>query len=363
MNEQRIGAALLLGSSSLTGLLCVALLWGYWPPRPAQPDPLEQVRHLQLGASGPACSLRLPEPPIAPSGLLQGDLAAMRRYVHLPLARLRASGFEWLGQVRPGSWRAGPGRDERAQSFAAYKLAESYSRLPRRRVLVIRAVGPWPERAQHLFGPITRFLTAYFQRPVRWERPLPLPARSRLTADGAAIHHQYPVDPILMRLRDEAPSDALAVVGLTFRDIYPHPSWRYVFGMADLTSHVAVVSTSRLSPRFWGDAVTPHGRLQWLRRLLTVIAHEVGHALGLAHCVTFRCVQNGSNGLDDLDDTPAHLCPLDLAKLAWRLDWRVAQRHRDLAALFYSLGFLPDARWHAHRARLLLRSQPSPASH
>jgi len=41
----------------------------------------------------------------------------------------------------------------------------------------------------------------------------------------------------------------------------------------------------------------------------------MGHLLGIKHCIYAKCVMNGSNHLDEADDRPFALCPVDLKKL------------------------------------------------
>jgi archaemetzincin len=51
------------------------------------------------------------------------------------------------------------------------------------------------------------------------------------------------------------------------------------------------------------------------RRMLMTMAHELGHALGLAHCIAGSCLMNGSNHLAESDAQPALFCPHCTAKL------------------------------------------------
>ena len=75
---------------------------------------------------------------------------------------------------------------------------------------------------------------------------------------------------------------------------------------------------------------------------------------GIPHCVTFRCVMNGVNSLDETDKRqPVHLCPLCLAKLAWNLGLNVRQRFQKLAALLTKFGLKSEAAWYQKQATRL----------
>ena len=74
------------------------------------------------------------------------------------------------------------------------------------------------------------------------------------------------------------------------------------------------------------------------------MTHEAGHVLSIAHCVTYRCVMQGSNTLEESDGHPLHLCPLDLRKLEWNTGVDLAERNRKLRAFFLKAGWLAEAR-------------------
>ena len=80
------------------------------------------------------------------------------------------------------------------------------------------------------------------------------------------------------------------------------------------------------------------------RRALKLMTHEAGHVLSIAHCVTYRCVMQGSNTLEESDGHPLHLCPLDLRKLEWNTGVDLVERYRKLRAFFLKAGWLAEAR-------------------
>ena len=113
----------------------------------------------------------------------------------------------------------------------------------------------------------------------------------------------------------------------------------------DLRNRVGVVSMARMFPYFWGNFRTRLAKRLALQRTLKVLAHETDHALGVNHCRAFQCAMNGCTGLMEHDRTPSHLCPLCMAKLAWRLNLDVGRRYHDLGQFYLSQGLRGEARW------------------
>jgi archaemetzincin len=130
----------------------------------------------------------------------------------------------------------------------------------------------------------------------------------------AAAHPERPVgtlDPargqhassaILKWLMARRPEEA-TVVGITDADLFI-PVLTFVFGEARLGGGVAVVSTARLGgePRLGLD------RRLLAARLAKETIHELGHAFGLVHCTSARCVMTRSASLVHVDAKGGSLC-------------------------------------------------------
>ena len=65
---------------------------------------------------------------------------------------------------------------------------------------------------------------------------------------------QLLTEDILDILRHNLPADAFCTIGITMRDLYPNPSWNFVFGEASLDDRVGVFSFARYDPAFYGTA-------------------------------------------------------------------------------------------------------------
>lgn len=65
------------------------------------------------------------------------------------------------------------------------------------------------------------------------------------------------------------------------------------------------------------DHMLDPGYLQslWLSRLTRAASHELGHCFGIAHCVYYACIMQGTASMSEDVRQPPYLCPVDLAKL------------------------------------------------
>ncbi|THX77329.1 hypothetical protein D6D04_06386 [Aureobasidium pullulans] len=169
------------------------------------------------------------------------------------------------------------------------------------------------------------------------------------------------------------PDDALALILHMDFDLYEDDDDDFVCGRAYGESHVCVVSSFRYSPardndievdfeHFWPashcatyvedqvdkyiekpatksgrkgqteaktsttepsmplrmaiDAYKPSShRSAWLNRVCRTASHEIGHCLGLDHCMYYACIMQGSATMAEDLRQPPYLCPIDDAKL------------------------------------------------
>ena len=133
-------------------------------------------------------------------------------------------------------------------------------------------------------------------------------------------------------------------------DLYPEPSWNFVFGMASLTERVGVQSLARQDPAFFGEPRPAGWRTLARRRATWTLVHEISHMFGLTHCTYWRCVVAGSNHQGEADRSPLHACPVCLRKLHSAIKFDPAAREDALAGVFGRLGIDDEAAWSAARA-------------
>jgi len=148
---------------------------------------------------------------------------------------------------------------------------------------------------------ISSWLERQFGLPCKIAEGIRLP-------DGvySPIRSQYCSSLILQKLREMKPQDALRVLAVANVDLYV-PQLNFVFGEADLTSGVAVISLCRLRQEFYG--LEPDEAL-FTDRARKEAVHELGHTFGLTHCHNPNCVMHFSNSLSDTDRKGRRFCTM-----------------------------------------------------
>jgi len=276
-------------------------------------------------------------------GSLDGVPAPMRR-------ALDARGFRPVKTPAPMDWLANhqePG--QRVDQFIGGR-----PNLPdnRRRRIYLLPLGDLDHSGGPPVAKLVEFSRAFFGLETAALPALDL----RQLAIGRRLHPTMHTPKILTTdvlavLKVRLPSDAYALLGVTMEDLYPAADWNYVFGQASLQERVGVYSFARYDPRRYGAKPADPERVM-LRRSCHILAHEAGHMFGIAHCIWYRCVMNGSNHLDEFDGQPLHLCPVDLRKLQWVVGFDVADRYRRLLTFYERAGFVDEADWLRSRLRL-----------
>lgn len=156
---------------------------------------------------------------------------------------------------------------------------------------------------------------------------------------------QWLTSGILDYLSAQLPDDAYCLLGITMTDLYPGEDWNYVFGIATLKKRVGVYSLARYDPEFFGDSRGAEWKSKALERSCKVLSHETCHMLGMAHCVYYNCLMNGSNHLDELDSQSTFLCPICLRKLQRAVHPNFVKRYGKLRDFFVENGLEEQARW------------------
>jgi archaemetzincin len=220
-----------------------------------------------------------------------------------------------LPPPQPGDWIAAH-PEERGQRFIEYLAHPRNRPTAERHTLYVQPIGSFNEAERRIVTLTAEYLHRYFNLPVVLRPALPLSAvpqkafRVHPTWKVRQLHTTTILDEVLL---PRLPDDAIAYIAFTAVDLFPAPSWNFVFGQASLAGRVGVWSFARNGNPAEGEA----GFRRCLARTLRIAAHEVGHMFGMAHCKAHPCDMNGVNSLDEADRSPLDPCPECLAKIVW----------------------------------------------
>jgi archaemetzincin len=240
---------------------------------------------------------------------------------------------------RPGDWLAEHHED--GQSFA--ELARSLPLVPTaaRRTIYLQPIGDFSDAQRRVVARAADYVERFFGLPVRAREAVLLDAIPALARrrHPAWRNEQLRTTYLLHLLRARRPDDALAVLGLTAQDLYPADDWNFVFGQALPGERVGVWSLYRN-----GDpSASPTEFRLCLRRTLTTAVHELAHLFGIAHCIAWECVMNGSNNSAEKDARPLWLCPTDSQKLCLATERDPGTQFERLAEFAAANGFVDEA--------------------
>lgn len=116
--------------------------------------------------------------------------------------------------------------------------------------------------------------------------------------------NQYDSTTILETLRDITRRDRDRVLGVADADLFV-PGLNFVFGEADASAGVAVISLTRLRQEFYG---LRRNTGLFHDRTVKEAIHELGHTCSLGHCPDPHCIMHFSNSLWDTDKKGPEFC-------------------------------------------------------
>ena len=155
-------------------------------------------------------------------------------------------------------------------------------------------------------GSLPPAMLGFLQEGVRRELGAAVRMGGNLPLSGACPEglSQYPGAPFLAALAAARPPGDEVILGVTGVDLTA-PGLNFVFGLADPRGRAAVISLARLYPEFYGQPRDPR---RFKARAVTEAVHELGHLLGLGHCIDPACVMSFSNSLADTDRKGPGFC-------------------------------------------------------
>lgn len=255
------------------------------------------------------------------------------------------------GRPQAGDWLAS--HEEPGQSFDDYRASRPNRPTNRRRTIYLQPLGTFNAKQQSVLEITARFVSLFYDLPVKRLEPIDL---KRIPAEAQRVHPEWGDEQLLTTyvlydlLIPRRPDDAVALLALSTKDLWPGEDWNFVFGQADLRQRVGVWSLYR-----YGDPTAGEEEYTlYLRRTLKVAVHETGHMLGILHCTAYECGMNGSNHRAELDRNQLVFCPQCAAKVWWATGTDPVKRYQKLAEFATKHKLTEDARrWQAAYRRLV----------
>ena len=242
-----------------------------------------------------------------------------------------------LEEPKAGEWLSM--HKEKGQSFEKYKKTKSIVVSNQSKVIYILPIGDFNEFENKLINSNAEYLEVFFGLKIKIlpsiKDELISNEYKRKNGNIQQLNASYIINDFLIKNK---PKNALVVLGITSKDIYPRPEWSYVFGLASYTKCTAVASLFRISN---GEDDKRNFTMS-LERLNKISSHEISHMFSLKHCINAVCLMNGTNNLNETDSKPNVLCSECLAKLSWKLDFRSIERLQKIKKYFYEYDFVYD---------------------
>lgn len=228
-----------------------------------------------------------------------------------------------LPAAKAGDWRFE--HNEATQTFDSYRLQCLKNERKDHNTIYLKPVGQFTPEQQQALELTRQYVNIFFQTKTL----LLNTGTDNYIASSAKRfrdHHIQLLAPYLLDsiLLQQVPKNAHALMAFTAKDLYPSNNWNYVFGLASYQKRVGVTSLYRLKSK------SADNRTAFLRRLLNISSHEIGHMFSISHCSVNACVMNGGNSLQELDLQPNRLCSDCQKKLFWRLRYNNQKRLKEL---------------------------------
>ncbi|MGX7666200.1 archaemetzincin [Flavobacterium pedocola] len=240
-----------------------------------------------------------------------------------------------LGEPQPGEWLAD--HPEKGQTFEAYSKLTPMKPNDKQNKIYILPMGDFTPEESKILDLTVEYLELFYgiktvKMPAIKDNVVPVDKRRmnemNEQLDAAFLIHEY--------IPGLKPKDALVIMMITSKDLYPKPSWNYVFGLASYSEGVGVGSMFRYEPNGNDFSLA-------LRRTIKVSAHEIGHMFKMKHCTHAQCVMNGVNNLPEADSRPNTLCSVCVKKMNHNFGFNTVERFGKLIAFYEKHNLLPDA--------------------
>lgn len=239
-----------------------------------------------------------------------------------------------LSEPKPGEWRET--REEKFQTYEDFLNAKKIFPSKEKNTIYLLPIGNFSDLEKNEIENTREYLQNYFQLktiilPTISESSVPKSARRTIDSHEQLLAG-YILNNILIKNK---PKDAVVLMAITQKDLFPKPEWNYVFGLASYQNGVGVTSMYR----FHDGNLNKENFNTSLLRLAKISSHEIGHMFGLNHCLNAICVMNGTNNLTETDEHFARLCSLCQKKLNYSLKYDNMKRLIEVNFFFQKMGY------------------------
>lgn len=226
---------------------------------------------------------------------------------------------------------------ESGQTFEQYKLIAPVTPNSIQKNIYLQPIGSFSEEQDSIIKYTSQYLEIFFNLKTIVLNPISdtliTPSNRRLLDDG---HEQFLTTFILDSiLQKNMPKNAIVMMAITAKDLYPQESWNFVFGQAYTKKRIGVSSMYRYHENKKDYKLC-------LERLIKVSSHEIGHMFSILHCTNAICAMNGTNHLAEMDSKPNRLCNVCLSKLYWNLEFDNVKRLIELKTFFENHKLIND---------------------
>jgi archaemetzincin len=270
----------------------------------------------------------------------------------MPLINTIAAFDVKLGRPETGEWLSV--HREAGQTFAEYCASKPLqpgvdTNGVEKRCLYLQPIGEFSAWEQKILVWTANYWRVFFGLEVKQLPPLSdeiIPKHAR--RDGDTPPEEQLLSPYILDtlLLSRKPADAVALMAITSKDLYPSDSWAFVFGQGSLKNGVGVASIFRYHTDNTNNKTTLDATNYplFLSRTIKTTAHELGHIFSIRHCTHANCVMNGSNSLQESDKRPNMPCSVCLRKLYWNIGFKNIERMQALKAFYQQHHLIDDYR-------------------